>query len=207
MVTIRGHFKVVAASISSFAVLAGTHRALRDRRVGHHPNEVTEILPLDGFDLDDLDFADDAIDLGDLDFSNDTNFDNAAQVLLAPELDDLDETDNLTPLRLAAPAAFNDVLARPTVTLGTDPISGSRQSRCHRRHRCGPPRRAAPQTADQRGQRAGADFGDGRRCGGRRGAHRDQPCRNHPDRDRADRQRVVADRRRGEQRHHPRARR
>ena len=64
-------------------VLAGTHRALRDRRVGHHPNEVTEILPLDGFDLDDLDFADDGIDLGDLDFSNDTNFDNAAQVLLA----------------------------------------------------------------------------------------------------------------------------
>jgi hypothetical protein len=99
---------------------------LRDRRVGPNPNEVTEILPLDGFDLDDLDFADDAIDLGDLDFSNDTNFDNAAQVLLAAELDDLDEIDNLTPLRLAAPAAFNDVLARPTVTLRTDPISGSR---------------------------------------------------------------------------------
>ena len=99
---------------------------MRDRRAGHHPNEVTEILPLDGFDLDDLDFADDAIDLGDLDFSNDTNFDNAARVLLAPELDDLDEIDNLTPLRLAAPAAFNDVLARPTITLGTDPISGSR---------------------------------------------------------------------------------
>jgi hypothetical protein len=99
---------------------------LRDRRVGHHPNEVTEILPLDGFDLDDLDFADDAIELGDLDFSNDTNFDNAAQVLLAPALDDLDEIDNLTPLRLAAPVAFNDVPARPTVTLGTDPISGSR---------------------------------------------------------------------------------
>jgi murein DD-endopeptidase MepM/ murein hydrolase activator NlpD len=99
---------------------------LRDRRVGHHPNEVTEILPLDGFDLDDLDFADDGIDLGDLDFSNDTNFDNAAQVLLAPELDDLDEIDNVAPLRLAAPAAFTDVLARPTVTVGTDPISASR---------------------------------------------------------------------------------
>jgi murein DD-endopeptidase MepM/ murein hydrolase activator NlpD len=99
---------------------------LRDRRVGHHPNEVTEILPLDGFDFDDLDFADDAIDLGDLDFSNDTNFDNAAQVLLAPELDDLDEIDNVAPLRLAAPAAFTDVLARPTVTLGTDLISASR---------------------------------------------------------------------------------
>jgi murein DD-endopeptidase MepM/ murein hydrolase activator NlpD len=107
-------------------VLAGTHRALRDRRVAPHPNEVTEILPLDGFDLDDLDFADDGIDLGDLDFSNDTSFDNAAQVLLAPELDDLDEIDNQTPMRLAAPAAHREVLVRMTAQLDTDPLSGDR---------------------------------------------------------------------------------
>jgi hypothetical protein len=107
-------------------VLAGAHRALHDRRVATHPNEVTEILPLDGFDFNDLDFADDAIDLGDLDFSNDTDFDNAARVLLAPELDDLDEIDNLAPLRLAAPAVFNDVLAPATIALGTGPISDSR---------------------------------------------------------------------------------
>ena len=54
-----------------------------------HHNEVTEILPLDGFDFDDLDFADDYGELHDLDFSNDSTFDNEAQVLLAPELDDL----------------------------------------------------------------------------------------------------------------------
>jgi murein DD-endopeptidase MepM/ murein hydrolase activator NlpD len=107
-------------------VLAGTHRALRDRRVTTHPNEVTEILPLDGFDLDDLDFADDGIDLDDLDFSNDTSFDNAAQVLLAPELDDLDPIDDLTPMRLAAPAAHREVLVRMIAQLDTDPLSGDR---------------------------------------------------------------------------------
>nr|WP_231639346.1 M23 family metallopeptidase [Mycobacterium sp. Marseille-P9652] len=67
-----------------------------------HRNEVTEILPLDGFDFDDLDFND-ARDLDDLDFSNDSTFDNAAQVLRAPELDDLSDADDPAPLRLAAP--------------------------------------------------------------------------------------------------------
>jgi murein DD-endopeptidase MepM/ murein hydrolase activator NlpD len=84
-----------------------------------HRNEVTEILPLDGFDLDDLDFIDDFGDLDDLDFSNDSTFDNEAQVLLAPELDDLDETDNLTPLWLAAPT---EVLARVIVQPSTAPL-------------------------------------------------------------------------------------
>lgn len=71
---------------------------------------MTEILPLDGFDLDDLDFTDDCRDLGDLgdlDFSNDSTFDNEAQVLLAPELDDLHEADDLAPLRLAAPTEIH----------------------------------------------------------------------------------------------------
>jgi murein DD-endopeptidase MepM/ murein hydrolase activator NlpD len=63
---------------------------------------VTEILPLDGFDIDDLDFPD-LTDLGELDFSHDSTFDNAAQVLLAPELDDLHEVDDLAPIALAAP--------------------------------------------------------------------------------------------------------
>jgi murein DD-endopeptidase MepM/ murein hydrolase activator NlpD len=65
---------------------------------------VTEILPLDGFDFDDLEFVDEFGDLDDLDFSNDSTFDNAAQVLLAPELDDLHDVDDLAPLQLAAPA-------------------------------------------------------------------------------------------------------
>ncbi len=77
-------------------------RAAGSRWPEPHLNEVTEILPLDGFDFDDLDFND-ARELDDLDFSSDSAFDNEAQVLLAPELDDLNETDNLTPLRLAAP--------------------------------------------------------------------------------------------------------
>ncbi len=66
---------------------------------------MTEILPLDGFDLDfdDLDFTDDVGDLAELDFSNDSTFDYEARVLRAPELDDLDESDDLPPLRLAAP--------------------------------------------------------------------------------------------------------
>jgi murein DD-endopeptidase MepM/ murein hydrolase activator NlpD len=79
-----------------------------------HRNEVTEILPLDGFDFDDLDFSDDVSDLSDLDFSNDSPFDNEAQVLLAPELDDLNEADNLSPSWLATP-----IQALPRVAVGS----------------------------------------------------------------------------------------
>jgi len=70
-----------------------------------HGNEVTQILPLDGFDFDELDLLDDSADLDELDFSNDSTFDNEAQVLLAPELDDLHAVDNLSPLQLAPPTA------------------------------------------------------------------------------------------------------
>jgi murein DD-endopeptidase MepM/ murein hydrolase activator NlpD len=78
-----------------------------------HRTEVTEILPLDGFDFDDFDFSDDAGDLSGLDFSNDSPFNNEAQVLLAPELDDLHETDDLRPVWLAAPVT--EVLPRVVV--------------------------------------------------------------------------------------------
>jgi murein DD-endopeptidase MepM/ murein hydrolase activator NlpD len=98
------------------SALAGAGRASRDRWLASTRNEVTEILPLDGFDLEDLDSADDFGDLDNLDFSNDSSFDNEAQVLLAPELDDLDEIDNLTPLSLEAPT---EVLARVTIRPGT----------------------------------------------------------------------------------------
>ncbi len=80
-------------------------RAAGGWRTEPQHDEVTEILPLDGFDFSDLDLVDDARDLNELDFSNDSNFDNEAQVLLAPELDDLHTVDNLGPLLLAAPAA------------------------------------------------------------------------------------------------------
>jgi murein DD-endopeptidase MepM/ murein hydrolase activator NlpD len=87
-------------------------RAAGGRWAEPHRTEVTEILPLDGFDFDDRDFGDEVSDLG-LDFSNDSTFDNAAQVLLAPELDDLHETDDLAPVWLAAPVA--EVLPQLTV--------------------------------------------------------------------------------------------
>jgi murein DD-endopeptidase MepM/ murein hydrolase activator NlpD len=78
-------------------------RAAGGRWTELNRNEVTEILPLDGFDFDDLDFADESGDLDDLDFSNDSTFDNEARVLLAPELDDLHDLDDPGPLPLAPP--------------------------------------------------------------------------------------------------------
>ncbi|MEM6105948.1 M23 family metallopeptidase [Mycobacterium sp. 050272] len=123
--------------------LSGAGRHHRDLWSQPHHNDVTEILPLDGFDFNDLDFAD-SVELDELDLSNDSTFDYEAQVLLAPELDDLDEIDDLTPLRLAAPAtvaapAVNEGLAQLALKLGADPgsddidVSGVRRSGQHRK--------------------------------------------------------------------------
>ena len=108
------------------SVLAEVARARRERRERLNLSDVTEILPIDGFDFDDLDFID--ADHDGLDFSNDSTFDNAERVLLAPELDDLHETDDQTPLRLVAP---HQVLLRLTGEpvgefkhLRTDPSAG-----------------------------------------------------------------------------------
>ncbi|OBI35066.1 hypothetical protein A5708_10725 [Mycobacterium colombiense] len=90
-----------------------------------HRTEVTEILPLDGFDFDDFEFSDDAGDLGDLDFSSDSPFDNEAQVLLAPELDDRNEADDVHPVWLAAPVT--EVLPRVIV----EPRTERRPERSH----------------------------------------------------------------------------
>ncbi|BCI55055.1 membrane protein [Mycolicibacterium litorale] len=57
--------------------------------------EVTDIIPFNEFG-----------DLDDLDFRESTAFDREAQVIGAPELDDLHDTDDLIPLRLAVPAQF-----------------------------------------------------------------------------------------------------
>jgi murein DD-endopeptidase MepM/ murein hydrolase activator NlpD len=109
MVTIRGQFSLSQhrlarpSAVSDGVVRVG--RAAGARWTDAHRNEVTEILPLDGFDFDDLEFAEESGDLDDLDFSNDSTFDNEARVLLAPELDDLHDVDDLGPLLLAAPAA------------------------------------------------------------------------------------------------------
>jgi murein DD-endopeptidase MepM/ murein hydrolase activator NlpD len=75
-------------------------RAAGGRWAEPQQDDVTEILPLDGFGFHDLDLVEDA---DDLDLSDDSTFDNEAQVLLAPELDDLHDVDDLAPQLLAVP--------------------------------------------------------------------------------------------------------
>jgi murein DD-endopeptidase MepM/ murein hydrolase activator NlpD len=71
----------------------GGTRQSRDRGLELDRNEVTDIIPFNEFG-----------NLDDLDFSDNSAFDKEAQVLRAPELDDLDDTDNLTVLPLAGPS-------------------------------------------------------------------------------------------------------
>jgi murein DD-endopeptidase MepM/ murein hydrolase activator NlpD len=66
--------------------------------IGHpnqSPAEVTDIIPFNEFG-----------DLHDLDFRESSAFDKEQRVIAAPELDDLHDTDDLTPLRLAVPSEF-----------------------------------------------------------------------------------------------------
>ncbi len=55
----------------------------------------TDIIPFNEFG-----------DLDDLDFSNTSAFDRESHVIRAPELDDMHDTDDLTPIRLAVPSQF-----------------------------------------------------------------------------------------------------
>jgi murein DD-endopeptidase MepM/ murein hydrolase activator NlpD len=80
---------------------AGDFRGPTDRWADLNRNEITDIIPFNEFgeirqlgDLDELDFSDNAA------------FDTEAQVLRAPELDDLHDTDNLGVLRLTGPSEF-----------------------------------------------------------------------------------------------------
>ena len=57
--------------------------------------EVTDIIPFNEFG-----------DLPELDFRDSSAFDKEQRVIAAPELDDLNDTDDLVPLRLAVPAEF-----------------------------------------------------------------------------------------------------
>ena len=59
------------------------------------PAEITDIIPFNEFG-----------DLGELDFRENCAFDRESEVMHAPELDDLHDTDDLTPLRLAVPSEF-----------------------------------------------------------------------------------------------------
>ncbi|WP_428340793.1 M23 family metallopeptidase [Mycobacterium sp.] len=69
------------------------HSASRQRRSTNPRNEVTDIIPFNEFGK-----------LADSDFSDNSAFAKEAQVLSAPELDDLDDTDNLTVFDLAGPS-------------------------------------------------------------------------------------------------------
>lgn len=123
---------------------SGAGRHHRDRWTQPHRNEVTEILPLDGFDFDDLEFVD-SVELAELDLSNDSPFDYEARVLLAPELDDLHAIDDLTPLRLVSPTSAAaggvalriadpfDVDSRPIDVATTDVFGVTRRGGQHRK--------------------------------------------------------------------------
>jgi len=76
----------------------GSSRAARETSTTHFDATTTDIIPFNEFG-----------DLDELDFSNTAAFDRESLVIRAPELDDLHDTDDLTPLRLAVPAQF-----RPT---------------------------------------------------------------------------------------------
>lgn len=56
---------------------------------------ITDIIPFNEFG-----------DLDDVDFSNSPAFDRESRVIRAPELDDMHDTDDLIPLRLAVPSQF-----------------------------------------------------------------------------------------------------
>jgi murein DD-endopeptidase MepM/ murein hydrolase activator NlpD len=88
-------------------------RQSRDRGLELHRNEVTDIIPFNEFG-----------NLDDLDFSENSAFEKEAHVLRAPELDDLDETDNLTVLPLAGPSEVE-----PRFEQRTDPYRHELRSR------------------------------------------------------------------------------
>lgn len=73
---------------------SSTNRQI-SRRVSESSAEVTDIIPFNEFG-----------DLADVDFRENSAFDRESQVIHAPELDDLTDTDDLAPLRLAVPSQF-----------------------------------------------------------------------------------------------------
>ena len=72
---------------------------------GRHTREVSE-ADLDASEITDIIPFNEFGDLADLDFRENSAFDRESQVIHAPELDDLHDTDDLIPLRLAVPSEF-----------------------------------------------------------------------------------------------------
>jgi murein DD-endopeptidase MepM/ murein hydrolase activator NlpD len=92
MVTARRTFRLTQ-QIPALSPVQGELSASRGSLSAPSRNEVTDIIPFNEFGM-----------LDDLDFSANSHFDKEAQVLRAPELDDLDDTDNLVVMRLARPS-------------------------------------------------------------------------------------------------------
>jgi murein DD-endopeptidase MepM/ murein hydrolase activator NlpD len=63
--------------------------------VPEEATEITDIIPFNEFG-----------DLSDLEFRENSAFDRESQIIHAPELDDMHDTDDLMPLRLAVPSEF-----------------------------------------------------------------------------------------------------
>ncbi len=84
----------MAQQIPALSPVQGELSASRERRSTLHRNEVTDIIPFNEFGK-----------LADSDFSDSSAFAKEAQVLSAPELDDLDDTDDLRVLDLIGPSA------------------------------------------------------------------------------------------------------
>ncbi len=83
------------SSRSPAGVATTARHALEVSEAGLDASEITDIIPFNEFG-----------DLADLDFRHNSAFDRESQVIHAPELDDLHDTDDLIPLRLAVPSEF-----------------------------------------------------------------------------------------------------
>ena len=161
----------------SFGSPNGVATNARNRWVDPEATEITDIIPFNEFGK-----------LDDLEFHRQLPRSIASrQVIHAPELDDMADTDDLIPLRLAVPSMFRpdaatrrDSRARECTTLPRQQDRRQRRRRGHRHHRHERPSRGpAPQGDRQRGQGPADDRGDGRRRhrGGR--ALGDEQLRHH----------------------------
>ena len=79
----------------SFVTPQGDATNARRRWVDPEATETTDIIPFNEFGK-----------LADLEFHHSSAFDRESQVVHAPELDDMHDTDDLIPLRLAVPTKF-----------------------------------------------------------------------------------------------------
>jgi murein DD-endopeptidase MepM/ murein hydrolase activator NlpD len=117
--------------IPALSPVQGELSASRGSRSIPGRNEVTDIIPFNEFGK-----------LDDLDFSANSAFDKEAQVLGAPELDDLDDTDNLVVMDLAGPSASErriDPRRRDAHRASTDAELMARRGQ-HRKQLTGPTR-------------------------------------------------------------------